>query len=138
MKKFMLGFILAALLFSAIPVGATVQQYILYKPDYKVYFGDKEYKDNDYPPLNYKGKTYVPVAVMADAFNLNIDVSLNKRINISKNVNEWVRVDEYNAKFTDLPFIKSTTEGNIFSVKSSTHTYNFKYENDVWYVQLID
>ena len=138
MKKFMLGFILAAMLFSALPVGAAVKQYVLYKPDYKVYFGDNEYNDKDYPILNYKGKTYVPIKVMVDAFDLNMDIVLNKKISVSEDVNEWTKVDDYNEKFTDLPFIESTAEGNIFSVQSSTHTYNFKYENGIWYVRLIN
>jgi hypothetical protein len=138
MKKFILGFVLAALLFTALPVGAAVQQYILHAPDYKIYLGDKEYSDKDYPALTYKGKTYLPITALIDAFSLNLDLTVNKKIAISKPINEWVKVEDYNASFTDLPFIKSTSEGNIFSVKSATHTYNFKYEDGIWYVRLVD
>ncbi len=140
MKKFIIGFILGALLFNMLPVSAAIQEYVLYKVDYKIFLEGKEYNDEDYPALSYKGKTYMPITVLIDSFDLNIDMSLNenKTINISKPIDEWIKVDDYNAKFTDLPFIKSTSEGNIFSVKTSKHTYNFKYENSIWYVRVIE
>lgn len=138
MKKFILGFLVGALLFSAMPIYAAVQQFVLYKTDYKVLFNGKEYTDNDYPALSYKGKTYIPIRTLIDAFNLNLDMSINKTIDITKPLGEWINIEEYNVKFTDLPFVKSTKEGNIFSVKSANHTYSFKYENNIWYVKVIE
>ncbi len=138
MKKFILGVLVGALLFGILPVSAAIQDYILYKTDYKIFLDGKEYNDKDYPALSYKGKTYMPITVLIDSFDLNFDMSLNNRIDIKKPIGEWIKVDDYNAKFSDLPFIKSTSEGNIFSVKTSKHTYNFKYENSIWYVRVIE
>lgn len=137
LKSSIFGFIVGSILFSIIPVFASIEQYILYKPDYKVYINNKEYNDKDYPILAYKGKTYAPIRFMTNSFGLNIDMSLNK-ISISKPTNVWTKVDDYNTKFNNLPFIKSTSEGNIFSIQSSDHIYNFKYENNIWYVMIVE
>jgi len=137
-KKLFVGIIIGFLLATAIPVSAAIEEYVLHKTDYKVFLAGKEYADEDYPLLCYKGKTYIPIRALIDAFNLNLDMSVNKTIKVSKPIGEWIKVDDYNAKFTDLPFIKSTSEGNIFSVKTSKHTYNFKYENSIWYVRVIE
>lgn len=135
-KEFILGFLVGALLLTILPVYAAIEEYKLYKADYKLILNNAEYNDPDYPILNYKGKTYVPLKTLIDAFDLNLDTSFKNSIEVSKPSGEWVKVDDYNAKFNDLPFIKSTSEGNIFSVRTSNYLYYFKYENNVWYVKV--
>lgn len=62
MKKFILGFIIGALLFSIIPVSAAVQEYMLQKSDAKLMVDGKEHADKELPVLNYKGYNYLPAA----------------------------------------------------------------------------
>lgn len=64
MKKFLAGLIVGALLFSIIPVGAAVQEYVLQKSSAKLVVNGAEYANKDLPVLNYKGYNYMP----ADAF----------------------------------------------------------------------
>lgn len=62
MKKFILGFILAAVLFSAFPVAATIQQYILTPSTTKIVVDGIEVKDNKLPIMAYEGYNYIPAA----------------------------------------------------------------------------
>ena len=62
MKKFMLGFILAAMLFSAAPISAAVQQYILSPSTAKLMVDGTEVKDAKLPMMVYEGYNYVPAA----------------------------------------------------------------------------
>ena len=62
MKKFFFGFILAALLFSAMPIGAAVEQYILTPSAAKIVVDGAEVKDNKLPIMNYQGYNYIPAA----------------------------------------------------------------------------
>jgi hypothetical protein len=63
MKKFILGFLTAALLFSAFPVGAAVQQYILTASAAKIVVDGEEVKDAKLPILAYNGYNYIPASV---------------------------------------------------------------------------
>lgn len=62
MKKFILGFLLGALLFSIVPVSAAIEEYILYKSEAKLIVDGQEYNNPDLPILNYKGYNYIPAA----------------------------------------------------------------------------
>jgi hypothetical protein len=62
MKKFMLGFILAAVLFSAIPVGAAVQEYVLTSTATKIMVDGVEFKDAKLPIMAYEGYNYLSAA----------------------------------------------------------------------------
>lgn len=70
MKKFILGFIVAAilfsLLFSLVPAGAAIQEYVLYKSEAKLMVDGKEYNNPALPILNYKGYNYIPAATFRD------------------------------------------------------------------------
>lgn len=66
MKKFILGFLVGALLFSIIPVGAAVQEYVLQMSDAKLVIDGAEYVDKELPVLNYKGYNYIPAAAFRD------------------------------------------------------------------------
>jgi hypothetical protein len=73
MKKFVLGFIIGALLFSILPVSAAIQEYICYKADYKVFVNGVEYTNEDLPVLNYKGNTYAPFRSILEAAGLVVN-----------------------------------------------------------------
>jgi len=73
MKKFVLGFIVGALLFTALPIGAAIEEYICYKADYKVMVNGVEYISEDLPILNYKGYTYAPFRSILEAAGLTVD-----------------------------------------------------------------
>lgn len=72
MKKIIFGFIIGSLLFSAMPIKAAVEEYILYRADYKVMVNGAEYSDVESPILNYKGTTYVPMRAVGDLFEANV------------------------------------------------------------------
>lgn len=61
MKKFMLGFLIGALLFSIMPINAAIQQYTLQQSDCKLVVDGNEFK-SDMPLLNYDGYNYLPAA----------------------------------------------------------------------------
>ncbi len=73
MKKFVTGFIIGALLFGIIPTNAAIQEYILYKADYKVVINGIEYVNEELPILNYKGSTYAPFRSILEAAGLNVN-----------------------------------------------------------------
>lgn len=66
MKKFILGFLCAAVLFSAIPAGAAIQEYILYQSEVKLMVDGAEISNPDLPILVYKGYNYIPAATFRD------------------------------------------------------------------------
>lgn len=63
MKKFVLGFLTAALLFTALPIGAAVQQYVLQPTAAKIVVDGAEVKDDNLPIMSYQGYNYIPAAV---------------------------------------------------------------------------
>jgi len=55
----------------AMSVGATAyaasgQQFVLTKAEYPLYVNGVEYRDESLPPLNYEGKTYIPLSKIGD------------------------------------------------------------------------
>lgn len=72
MKKFILGVIVGAMLFSIIPISATIEEYICYKADYKVMINGEEYISEDLPVLNYKGNTYAPFRSILEKAGLEV------------------------------------------------------------------
>jgi hypothetical protein len=71
-KQFVLGFLVGAMLFSIIPISATIEEYICYKADYKVMINGEEYISEDLPVLNYKGNTYAPFRSILEKAGLNV------------------------------------------------------------------
>ena len=80
MKKFITGFLTAALLFTALPIGAAIEEYICYRADYKVMVNGEQYISEDLPILNYKGSTYAPFRSILEAAGLAVewDAELNQ------------------------------------------------------------
>lgn len=62
MKKFILGFLTAALLFSAMPIGAAVQQYVLTPTTSKITVDGKTVTDAKLPIMAYQGYNYIPAS----------------------------------------------------------------------------
>jgi len=64
MKKFILGFLCAAMLFTAIPIGAAIQEYALKLSAAKIVVDGSEFKDEKLPVLYLDpGYNYIPAAV---------------------------------------------------------------------------
>ncbi len=66
MKKFLFGFFVAALLFSTIPIGAAVQEYILKPANTKILYNGAEVKDKLLPVLTYQENKYIPESVLKE------------------------------------------------------------------------
>lgn len=113
MKKFIMGFLTAALLFTAIPIGAAIEEYICYRADYKVMVNGEQYISNDLPILNYKGSTYAPFRSILEAAGLNVNwnAELGQAEVTTPNTKEDDNVIEYDAT-TGLPVGATYTEYN--------------------------
>jgi hypothetical protein len=71
MKKFILGFLMGAMLFSILPVNAAVQQYILKKSTVKLMINGEEYKNLTLPVLLMNpGYNYLPAVSFRDIAKL--------------------------------------------------------------------
>lgn len=68
-KQLIIGFLLGALLFSIVPVGATVQGYLLKKSSAKLMVDGKEFANKELPVLNYQGYNYIPAAIFRETCN---------------------------------------------------------------------
>jgi hypothetical protein len=72
MKKFIIGFIIGALLTLGSSVFAEqVKQYILTEASYPIFVNGFEYSDKELPILNYNGNTYIPLSKIGDITGLN-------------------------------------------------------------------
>jgi hypothetical protein len=72
-KKFILGFILGALLCSVMPIKAAIEEYICYKSDYALIINGTQYSNPELPLLNYQGYTYGPLRPMLEAAGFNVN-----------------------------------------------------------------
>lgn len=79
MKKFISGFLCAAVLFSVMPIKAAIEEFLCYRADYKVMVNGAEYVSEELPILNYKGYTYAPFRSILEAAGL--DVNWNTELN---------------------------------------------------------
>ncbi|MGJ0847414.1 hypothetical protein ACR77J_12055 [Tissierella praeacuta] len=68
-KQLIIGFLLGALLFSIVPVSATIQEYLLQKSSAKLIVNGKEFSNKDLPVLNHKGYNYIPAATFREVCN---------------------------------------------------------------------
>ncbi|MDD4779020.1 MAG: stalk domain-containing protein [Tissierellia bacterium] len=69
-KQTIIAFLLGAFLFNLNPIYAAIEEYVLYKVDYNIVVNNSIYENTEYPILNYKGTTYVPLKVMSDILNI--------------------------------------------------------------------
>ena len=72
-KQFFVGFIMAAIIFSTIPIKAAIDEYICSKANYKVMINGTEFNASDYPILNYNGSTYAPFRAMLEAAGMSVN-----------------------------------------------------------------
>lgn len=93
-KQLIIGFILGALVFSIVPVGATVQEYILKKSETKLMVDGKEFTNKELPVLVYKGYNYIPAATfreITDTLGVGFEyVGERKEIQIITNKNDML------------------------------------------------
>ncbi|TCU72859.1 hypothetical protein EV204_105195 [Tissierella praeacuta] len=68
-NQLIIGFLLGALLFSIVPVSATIQEYLLQKSSAKLIVNGKEFSNKDLPVLNHKGYNYIPAATFREICN---------------------------------------------------------------------
>lgn len=72
-KYVAIGIILGILVSLVSPINAAIEEFILYRAQYRVIINNKEYTDPDLPILNYKGYTYCPMRSMLKAAGLTIN-----------------------------------------------------------------
>lgn len=106
MKKFILGFVMATLIFNIMPVSATIQEYILQKSDVKLVVDGGEYANSELPTLNYKGYNYVP----ADAFRGICD-----KIGVGFKWDNATKEIQLKTEVAEAPTEIDTGEGNTVS-----------------------
>jgi hypothetical protein len=91
-KQFLLGFIIASLLFSSITVFADLTEIKAYLSDIKIALNGRilELKDangNKVTPVVYNGTTYLPVRALANAFGKDVNYdSVANTVNITDKV----------------------------------------------------
>lgn len=78
MKKFIAGFVCAALFFTAPSVVASVEEFVLQRANFPVEIDGEEYRDDELPVLVYKSNTYVPLRNFCDAVGADIAWERNK------------------------------------------------------------
>ncbi len=124
-KQLIIGFILGVLLFGIVPVGATVQDYILKKSSAKLTVDGKEFGNKELPVLLYKGYNYIPAATFREICDI-IGVGFEY-------------VGEKNEIQINTKKIMSTQERKIDSVeKIVKDEFKLVVENGVEYVKLRD
>lgn len=81
-KQLITGFLLGALLFSMVPVGATIQDYLLKKSEVKIMVDGKEFSNKELPVLIHEGYNYIPAATfreICDTIGVEFEYVGNKR-----------------------------------------------------------
>lgn len=159
-KQLVIGFLLGALLFSIVPVSATVQEYILHKSTAKVVVDGKEFSNKELPVLNYKGYNYIPASTfreITDAIGVGfewvgekneIQINTNKEVPVQpiKEVNPIeegkgesmvnVQKDGYDllvvdgVEYVSLREIGNKHKGYDFRYNPSSNDFNFLFNSD--------
>lgn len=72
MRRFLSGLLVGIIItFGASAFAAEVEQFILTRAQYPIVVNGAEYHDDEYPILNYNGRTYIPLAKIADLLGVN-------------------------------------------------------------------
>jgi predicted DNA-binding protein YlxM (UPF0122 family) len=69
-KSILIGLIIGMTLCNLTPIYAAIEEFVLYKADYNIVVNQNNYENTEYPILNYKGTTYVPLKVMSDILGI--------------------------------------------------------------------
>lgn len=137
MKKFIMGFLTAALLFTALPIGAAIEEYICYKADYKVMVMGTEYTNKDLPILNYKGNTYAPFRSILEAAGLNVNwnAELGQAEVTTPNTKEDDTMSTNNNAISDIPKEIVVDDVSVLDVSEKSGIQVASYEG-VEYVSI--
>lgn len=140
MKKylgFITGFLCASLLFTAIPIKAAVQEYILQKADYQVVANGTVLEDSEHPILSYNDTTYLSMRKAAEALGADVtwDSESNKAIISKKSPSGVVQPPPIVFKKTDDGIDITDYEGKEYigfllindKIKSLGYTITFEY-----------
>ncbi|MDR7856065.1 hypothetical protein [Tissierella sp.] len=125
-KQLIIGFLLGALVFGIVPVGATVQDYLLKKSEVKLMVDGQEFTNKDLPVLLMEpGYNYIPAATFREICD-KLGVGF-----------------EYVADKKEIQIITTTTEktdeieGKVDIVENVVRDgYNIVVENGIEYVLL--
>lgn len=133
MKKFVLGFLTAALLFTALPIGSAVQQYILQPTAAKIVVDGAEIKDAKLPIMAYEGYNYIPAAVFRSICDkIGVGFAWD---NAKKEIQLTTKVTSEAAISTQPKATDSTAPAGLSDpTKISIHTFdgsNFVWVGDV-------
>jgi len=66
-KQLLIGLLIGIMVTSAIPIKASVQEFLLSKVTYDIMIDGVEYLDEEKPILNYQGTTYAPLRSLLEA-----------------------------------------------------------------------
>jgi hypothetical protein len=140
-KQFIIGLTLGSLIFTAIPVGAAVQEFILYKSECKLINSNgEEYSDKDYPVLMYKGRNYVPIGAIAPflgvdftwegktktaTFNVSQAKIIDTKNLITNSTNSISQTDFNTLNYDGIEYISIVDIANKYN-----NTYVFTYKKD--------
>jgi ribosomal protein L33 len=162
-KQLIIGFVLGALIFGIIPVGAVVQDYILKKSETKLMVDGKEFANKELPVLIYKGYNYIPAATFREICDTievgfewigeknEIQINTGKNVSISPVVEERKiqgmntveniddmrseKKDGYNILIVDgIEYIHSR---EVFETSNRRYTFNVNNESTPDKMQLI-
>ncbi|TYQ14776.1 UNVERIFIED_CONTAM: copper amine oxidase-like protein [Acetivibrio alkalicellulosi] len=151
MKKFLLVFILGALIFSTLTITANVRQYILTPASYNVVADGVIVGDPDYPILNYNGTTYLSLRKAADVLNVSLEwngelkqAELNTKMKVDSD-GEYKILYFKNVKCDILDLVTDhhdkqviIKDGQTYVIANLFSKYNEKAEDGAYYINLPD
>lgn len=125
-KQLIIGFLLGAMLFSIVPVGATVQDYLLKKSEVKLIVDGKEFANKDLPVLIMEpGYNYIPAATfreICDTIGVGFEyVGDKKEIQIDTKKEELSSISENSQPSRQNDIIQKTKDNNIFLINGTEY-----------------
>lgn len=122
MKKFILGFIIGALLFSVTRIDASSVLEVVQFPAKLILNGESTTLNDGYSILNYNGSAYVPIRFIAE--------SLNARVGYVDGPERIISINDPHAKLPeDYPEELARQNGDVFFAHR-TQTYNEEQISD--------
>jgi len=124
-RQLVIGIVIGAFAFTALPISATVQKYVCSPVSYKIIVNGAEYKDDAQPALNLDGSTYVPLRNLGKLLGQEpIWNAEKKQVEIGEvateiDLNVWISID----KMIDLYNIK-VSSGDFVVLEKGTFKYS--------------
>jgi hypothetical protein len=136
MKKFIFGFLAAALLFTALPIGAAVQEYILTKSTAKLVVDGAEVTDDTLPILHYNGYNYIPAATfraICDKIGVGFQwVDDKKEIQLITKSKEADNMDNKTTPKDETTSENTTTPSSTTETTEDTKPPKVTFEGGTW------